>query len=160
MSNLHPYTKSSVQFPVECVPTSSRPTDCRLILSSVREGGAAATTLVFGLHPEVQSQKSIKHVSFTTRCYEMLQSQLEVSNPFPADCEFSITLKQGKELATMVAAEEADAAAAEPGAPRGRSGGGVGGKADKNKKSKKSKQPTIDPAMYPDPFGVDRRTVR
>jgi len=47
--------KSSVQLPVQCQPTTTVASPCRLILSCTRRDGSGvnATTLVFALNPNI-----------------------------------------------------------------------------------------------------------
>lgn len=143
--------KSSVQLPVQLMPTSSNPTPCRLILSSLREGsGATATTLVFALNPVVLANKPIRSITFNTKCYNIVTSTVDLVNPFPADCEFAVTVQNLDQ--DKLDAEAAAAAAAAQGGGRGA--------ANEKKKPKKSKLPKIDRSIYPDSFGVDRKTVR
>ena len=72
---------------------------------------------------------------------------VDITNPFPSDCEFSITLIQD-----MIK----DEPKREPEPKRGG--------AEKKKKEKKPKAHNVDldhePVQYPHAFGLDRRTLR
>ena len=68
---------------------------CFLVLSSARESlrasGAAASTLVFALEASVDADLPVSSETFAARCYEMTTAAVAVTNPFPADCDFSVT---------------------------------------------------------------------
>eukprot|EP00976_Prorocentrum_cordatum_P072944 1180903-Prorocentrum_minimum.AAC.1 len=73
---------------------------------------------------------------------------VEIANPFPADCEFAITLLQD-----MVKDEP------KPAPEKKTRGGG----SEKKKEKKKPKAPVDleeEPVAYPNAFGLDRRTLR
>ena len=147
--------KSSVQLPVQCLPTTSVPSPARLILSSLREGASAnATTLVFGLTPTVLVDKPLRTVSLYAKCYEMISETVELVNPFPADCEFTIVMTNGN-LA------EVEARGAAPALAGGRRAAqGTPPDAAKRPPKKHTQVPKMDASIYPDSFGVDRKTLR
>ena len=105
------------------------------------------------------TDKPIRSISINAKCYEMATSAVELQNPFPADCEFTVKLvnfsEEEQEAAAAAAAEGAAAAAA--------AGGGAKSKQSKTTKKPaggRTKVPKIDASMYPDSFGVDRKTIR
>jgi len=143
--------KSSVSFPIICSSSTSKPISGRLILSSRKDGTAHAATLVFGLQCNVMNRTPIKVSSYESRVYEMLTSTIEVTNPFPGDCDFKIEMLSTNITPVSTAKEDAptDKAGKKGGAAKkGRKGDGRGDVAGS------------DASLYPAPFGCDRRTLR
>ena len=58
---------------------------------SLRASSAAASTLVFALEASVDADLPVSSETFAARCYEMTTAAVAVTNPFPADCDFSVT---------------------------------------------------------------------
>jgi len=150
--------KSTCNFPVECTPQTSKPITGRLIFSSKREGGAHAATMVFSLDCLTQSHKPIVSVNMESKLYEMNTMPIEVANPFPGDCEFTVTIEQ--EMVKEVLPEEEAEKAKRNNRPTSRNQNG-------NKKDKKSAAAAAmlveddeTAPQYPNAFGVDRRMLR
>ena len=47
---------------------------------------------MFALNPNILTDKPIRSISINAKCYEMATSAVELQNPFPADCEFTVKL--------------------------------------------------------------------
>ena len=159
--------RSTAQLAVSCVPTSSLPDRCRLILAAVKEDSQVnGSTLVFDLNPVVKSSEPIRKIDFKAKCYEFAEQIVEVQNPYPGDCEFGIvcTNYSADEVEAMAAAKEDEQMALLSAAYTGRT-------PRTSRRSQKSIRELmgkpadpalgkIDPTLYPEPFGVDRRSVR
>ena len=87
---LEPGSKAMCE--VKCTPTSGVAQQSRLVLTSKRDGTVYAATLVFALHSAVDTRSPLKRVKVEKALYELKQFEFSVTNPFPADCDFSISL--------------------------------------------------------------------
>ncbi|KAK3255401.1 hypothetical protein CYMTET_35412 [Cymbomonas tetramitiformis] len=141
---------STVEFPVECVPATSKPVHGRLIFSSRREGGAHAATMVFALQCITQSRKAIRSCKMECKLYELQTMSIEVLNPFPGDCEFAVSIEQ-RQLPPEPEPEPEEKKAAQ--------GSNRSGKKKEKAPPPPEEEMTIS-APYPGAFGVDRRTLR
>lgn len=159
--------RSSAQLAVSCTPTSSLPERCRLILAAVKEESQVnGSTLVFDLNPVVKSSEPIRKIDFKAKCYEYTEQIIELQNPYPGDCEFGIvcTNYTADEVEAMAAAKEAEQMELHSAAYTGRTPR-TSRRSQKSIRELMGKPPDpalgkIDPSLYPDPFGVDRRSVR
>jgi len=149
-SIVHIDAKGTVRFPLKCAPTTSMPQEARLVLMSKQDGGGAhAATLVFLLRSQVNVRAPLKCVKTEGPLYEMQQFEFTVTNPFAADCDFSIQLLHEP---------------AEPEAVKAAEKKTKGGK----KGSKPGAPPTLErqstlvdnPHLYPAAFGLDRTRMR
>lgn len=89
--------RATVAFPVTCTPKISRPTEARLVFNSRRDGNVHAATLVFGLQSSVQSRCPVRTMRVSSKLYDFQSFELNVTNPFPHDGEFTVTLLQTTE---------------------------------------------------------------
>ncbi|KAF5834411.1 flagellar associated protein [Dunaliella salina] len=151
-SIVHIDAKGTVRFPLKCAPTTSMPQEARLVLMSKQDGGGAhAATLVFLLRSQVNVRAPLKCVKTEGPLYEMQQFEFTVTNPFAADCDFSIQLLH--EPADPDAVKAADKK--NKGAPKKGSKPGA--------PSALERQGTLvdDPQLpYPAAFGLDRTRMR
>lgn len=135
----------------------------------------------------MEYERPIKHITMGTRLYDLHTQPLEVENPFPADCEFVIRLKQDmvKDEKKKVGDGKAKVGArssfplteeltevlmraSAPVHPRGvmltrrRVGASTQGKKgdDKGGKAERKKEEGAGGVEYPHAFGIDRRGVR
>lgn len=81
---------------VNCTPSAGVPQEADLILTSKRDGTVFAATLVFHLHSSVKTRSPLKRVKVEKALYEMKAFEFTLANPFPADCEFMISLVHEK----------------------------------------------------------------
>ncbi|KAK9828703.1 hypothetical protein WJX72_001600 [[Myrmecia] bisecta] len=86
--------KAAAQFAVTCKATTTNPQAGRLILSSKRDGTGQAATLVFNLRSTVDCRGPLKRVRTEGPLYELVEFDVKVNNPFPADCDFVVTVVQ------------------------------------------------------------------
>mmetsp|Transcript_4456 Transcript_4456/g.14438 ORF Transcript_4456/g.14438 Transcript_4456/m.14438 type:complete len:1214 (+) Transcript_4456:374-4015(+) len=152
--------KSKIQFPVDCVPTISKPVESRIVLSSRREGTAHAATMVFALRSLVQARAPLRTVHLKAPLYELVEGVVEVENPFPIDADMTITLEQTVGNPSLPfqpkKAGEGDGKKKKPSAP------GMGRRKNGDEKPPTPKIEELEPEnrTFPDPFGCDRKTVR
>ncbi|KAG2493472.1 hypothetical protein HYH03_008289 [Edaphochlamys debaryana] len=150
--------KTSAKLLIRCTPTNTLSQTSRLVLMSKREGGVHAATLVFQLACKVNTRAPLKRVRTEGPLYEMQQFEFTVTNPFPADGDFTIQILH--EPAEPLPKKEEDPAAAKTG-PGAR-------KANARRTARKSQEPPEDPAalaakygkVWPDAFGLDRNRLR
>lgn len=86
--------KSSSKLTLRCTPTSAVTQEARLVLMSRKDAGAHAATLVFLLQTKVNTRAPLKRVRTEGPLYEMQQFEFMVTNPFPADGDFQISILQ------------------------------------------------------------------
>lgn len=147
------------QLPVTFAPTTSVPESCRLILSSLREGsGAAAATLVFALEPDVLVDAPVKVITVRSKCYELTDVAVHLENPYPGDCDFVIACENLGEGAEGGDDDAGAARASFTGRVKTRKKdlGGALGAASGGARS----LPPVDRSVYPDAFGVERKSVK
>ena len=146
------------QLPVTFEPTTSVPESCRLILSSLREGsGAAAATLVFALEPDVLVDAPVKVITVSAKCYELTDVAVHLENPYPGDGEFVISCENLGEVA-----EDRDDVAGARASFTGRvktKKKDIGETLDVASGGARS-LPPVDRSVYPDAFGLDRKSVK
>ena len=88
--NLEDIDEDGIRIPDAPTPTAA----CFLVLSSSKEGSASGTagkTMVFSLEAFVDADAPVTSELFGAKLYEMRKTQIEVQNPFPADCEFVVS---------------------------------------------------------------------
>mmetsp|Transcript_18627 Transcript_18627/g.36432 ORF Transcript_18627/g.36432 Transcript_18627/m.36432 type:complete len:3020 (+) Transcript_18627:106-9165(+) len=83
---------SKEKFAIRFKPRFSKSVDARLVFSSDRDGSANANTLVFLLKSEVLSRKAIMKHEIESNCYEVAERSIKITNVFPHDCQFAVTL--------------------------------------------------------------------
>ncbi|KXZ50888.1 hypothetical protein GPECTOR_14g137 [Gonium pectorale] len=159
-SSLRIEPKASAKLLIRCTPTNTLSQTSRLVLMSKREGGVHAATLVFQLACKVNTRAPLKRVRTEGPLYEMQLFEFAVTNPFPADGDFTIQILH--EPAEPLPKKEEDPAATKTG-PGGR-------KQPANKRNKGKNQPfetTLDDQLtakmgraWPDAFGLDRNRLR
>lgn len=86
--------KGTFRLPVKCCASTSLPRDSRLVLVSRKDAAVRAATLVFLLQSRVDTRVPLRSLSTSTPLYEMQTVEVVVANPFPADCEFAVSLQQ------------------------------------------------------------------
>ena len=169
--------RSSAKIQIECEPRMSRPSEGHLILQSSREGGVYASTNVFKLKCDVQQDMPLLDVHVSGAVYELVTQDIEVKNPYPAECDFAVTVIQGEALTLATdAAGAATGGADDRTSARGgrgilstltaagnrhkateRRGGGAAKSAEKSGNDDGSNGGGR--FKYPDAFGCDRRTM-
>ncbi|CAG9460495.1 unnamed protein product [Pedinophyceae sp. YPF-701] len=93
-STLYLQPKSKGAFPVRCKSTISKPVTGHLVLASKRDGTAHGATLVFALKSMVNTQAPVQSLAIEGVTYQMDSVEVEIRNPFPGDCDFTIHLEQ------------------------------------------------------------------
>lgn len=88
--------KSKILCQVNCTPSAGLPQEADLILTSKRDGAVFAATLVFHLRSSVKTRSPLKRVKVEKALYELKTFEFTLVNPFPAECEFVITLVHEK----------------------------------------------------------------
>ena len=85
--------RSTTQFPIRFQSRLSSEVKATLRFTSrASEGSARAAAMVFHLISKVTSRKSEKTYEVSAHLYELGQKDLEISNPFPKDGEFTIQI--------------------------------------------------------------------
>ncbi|GFR48568.1 hypothetical protein Agub_g10470, partial [Astrephomene gubernaculifera] len=164
--------KSTAKLMIRCTPTNTLSQTSRLVLMSKREGGVHAATLVFLLQCRVNTRAPLKRVRTEGPLYDMQQFEFTVSNPFPADGDFTITILH-EPAEPLPKKEEEAGAGGKGGAGRQGARGGAGGRgASMMRRSRKStgfgEAQFDDPLsfklsgtrVWPDAFGLDRNRLR
>ncbi|PNW70067.1 hypothetical protein CHLRE_17g704300v5 [Chlamydomonas reinhardtii] len=151
--------KASAKLLIRCTPTNTLSQAARLVLMSKREGGVHAATLVFALQCKVNTRAPLKRVRTEGPLYDMQQFEFTVTNPFPADGDFTIQILH--EPAEPLPKKEEDPAATK---------NAKGNKSTNRRTGRKSTglDATLgheDPAsklgrVWPDAFGLDRNRLR
>lgn len=158
--------KATAHLPVALTPRTSTPGEAKLMLSCNREGSApTATTLVFGLKPKLDAEAPLRRFNFDASCYEHVITTVELENPFPGDCEFAIEVKnfdadEVKAAADAAALEAATSAGAGAGSGWTRERGVAPATTARLTATNRPKVPKVDSSLFPDPFGVNRRSTR
>lgn len=149
--------KSTVTIPIACNARTSKTGEGYLILQSSREGGLYASTNVFHLFCEVEQGLPLLNVNISGSVYDLVTKDVEIKNPYPAECDFTIMILQGKDFPHSQDSGDGGKETALNG-----NNGGIISKisASTSKKSKKSREEMESKFRYPDPFGCDRRTMR
>eukprot|EP00892_Ulva_mutabilis_P006466 jgi/Ulvmu1/4191/UM019_0170.1 len=92
-SHLHIEPRSKAVLAIKCTPSCGSNRSAQLIMISHKDGAGNSKTLVFRLDSKVQTDIPLKVIKTEKPQYELKQFQISVSNPFPADCEFAISLE-------------------------------------------------------------------
>lgn len=157
--SLEPHSNGSIG--VLCIPTSSKEQNARILLTSKREASARASSLVFALQANADTDEPMQIHNFTTSMYELQARAITVSNPFPSDCELSVYTQHDPLDAGFEAEVESE------GNDRvSSSRGGARSKQELARKRaalsrKRAAQRRADmQAKHPLPFGSERRAVR
>ncbi|KAF8055917.1 CFAP47 [Scenedesmus sp. PABB004] len=147
--------------PIKFSPATSMPKAARLVLMSRRDGpSASAATLVFALRGTVDGRAPLRRVCVAAPLYQLATQEFTVTNPFPADCDFSLA------LVPLPPPAPADAAAG--GGERGDRGGGAAARpagaaaaaAAKKRAEEQRRLALAAAAAFPEPFGLDRHRLR
>ncbi|GLI64998.1 hypothetical protein VaNZ11_008424 [Volvox africanus] len=161
-SSLRIEPKISAKLVIRCTPTNTLSQTSRLVLMSKREGGVHAATLVFQLACKVNTRAPLKRVRTEGPLYELQMFEFTVTNPFPADGDFTIQVLH--EPAEPLPKKEEDPAAAKispAAAARSRAVGKRSGR-----KAQQFETPTAEEIaakwgrLWPDAFGLDRNRLR
>ena len=148
--------RSSANLLVFCLPSSSRPTDGRLVLSPEGSTGAGiAGTMVFSLHSVVDVDSPLRTARFEGRMYELLVQEVEVENPFGGDCDFALTLLP---YVPPVAPEASSISRKSKSNKLRRTSELEGEKSNGSVSSLLGKGPA--PELFPHPFGSDRMRLK
>ncbi|KAI8473771.1 MAG: hypothetical protein J3K34DRAFT_497953 [Monoraphidium minutum] len=146
---------------VRCHPSTSIPRDALLVLQPRRDAGAPAAPAVFALRSAVRTSAPLRRVEVAGPLYEMAAFEVHVVNPFPQDCDFTLTVLHEPP-------EDADgAAAAQPPPGRGKGARGTSGGIKPPAPPPPGGKPAAAGAaaaaaapVFADPFGVDRPRLR
>lgn len=84
---------STIKFPVKFKPRFSRTVEGRLVFTSAGAGSANASTLVFLLKSQVSTSRAVVEHHIASSCYEPVTQTLKITNVFPQDCSFAVSLK-------------------------------------------------------------------
>eukprot|EP00899_Mesostigma_viride_P006782 jgi/Mesvir1/16104/Mv08394-RA.5 len=175
--------RSTTPFHVSCAPRSSgKPIEGRLTFVPKREGSAAGSILVFALSCTPLAHLPLRTVTLpSTRTYELVSGDMEVVNPFPGDCELTISYIHHVPHPNAPSAKGAEGKGNEAtgGTPRKQGGQAKGGPAGKQKGVKPVPAGGVDSAValadpgrgpafserpvrsqFPGSFGVDKRQLR
>mmetsp|Transcript_28943 Transcript_28943/g.66987 ORF Transcript_28943/g.66987 Transcript_28943/m.66987 type:complete len:2816 (+) Transcript_28943:96-8543(+) len=87
--------KSKIHLGIDFVSRFTRPAEATLFLHSRKGiGGSSGATLVFRLMATVESYKISESVTVEAKLYETTSLSVPMTNPFPSDCEFQISLQE------------------------------------------------------------------
>ncbi|KAF6261116.1 hypothetical protein COO60DRAFT_1637017 [Scenedesmus sp. NREL 46B-D3] len=153
----------TTQVPVRFSPTTSLPVACRLVLMSRRDGcSASAATLVFLLRGQVDCRAPLRHVAVAAPLYQLALSELSVTNPFPADCDFSISIVQLPPELPAASAEKKTkgSTGAAPAANTSKSAAAAAAAAASKKKAEQLQQQQMAASLFPEAFGLERHRLR
>jgi hypothetical protein len=129
-------------FPVEFVSRFSKTVTARLTFRAMRDGGGNAATMVFNLKSAVHSRKSLKTAVVETSCYEPVNLDVDIANPFAEDSTFQVTLLQDQ--------------LGDDGSEK--AGGNV--RTKKGRKGKRGKGNDNSAGSFPDPFWTKTQQMK
>ena len=95
--------ESMGSFTVQCTSRFSTPVYGRLTFRSRREGGQAAASMVFLLCTNVTSRPPVQTIECTAAVYKPVLVDVDVSNPFPNDGTFKLSVIQDNGTQTSFA---------------------------------------------------------
>ena len=151
--------RGTAKLGLKCTPSTTVPTETKLVLMSKKEGGggggANAAIMVFKLESAVNSRAALKRVRSEGPVYEMQTFEILVTNPFPTDGDFIVTLFH--EPAEPLPPKESEED--QKGKKKGEASSARGGKGGKQAPAPPPEE-TNKPQIFPNAFGVDRLRFR
>jgi hypothetical protein len=93
--------ESSADVIVQCSPRFMTPSHATLTFRGIRDNGFSGSTIVFSLVSAIDEIRPLEVHAKEMPLYEMDTIRFSVTNPFPVDCAFVVSLAQKSSLAPL-----------------------------------------------------------